>query len=377
MSCTDNAGSQLPNADLFDWQSSESQLRSIIANGQLSELHCPFPTAALIACSAFTLCLQLILLSWAASLLSLAHTRGLRLCGSNAHFTARYCLIVLVLSAAGVTYNVVRLVALTVGVGASVDTDGDRLLLLSFSQRGGGSFGMNVLLWLQAVSLVAAVGYSVDATVGIARKTASRPSAQQQSGPPVAFVVQHFRRLVIGVVVFNGCVWLSLFFLPLAAASSHAQWAQLAIGLLLISLGNLAYWTLAVSVSFATKAMSRTMKVAPMTEQQPGQAASHAAGLNESQTDQRNKVSWLLLCASRTISLMLTGHLLGNVAFFSATLAAGASVESPVLPYWLFFTQAYWCCVCFGRMLLLRVPQPQLGTGREAKAIRGPATRAA
>ena len=363
MSCIDVSGSRLPNADLFDWQPSESQLQSLIADGGLSQLHCPFATTALTVCSAVALSLLVILLLWAVSLLLLARLRGVALYGSSSPFTVRYCLLISALGVSGITYNIVRLIGLTAGIAGNGSSD-NKLLLLSFSARAGASYGMDALLWLVAVSFLCALGYSVDARVIIARKMMSQTTTQQ-AAPSLAFALQHSRQLVIAVLVFHAAVWLSLFLLPAAAASSSGRWPQLAIGLLLISLGNAGYWTLAVSVSIANAFISQRLKIAPKVSL--GHPPSpHTAGLSVAQRAERNLASGRLLCASRGIGIMVAGHVLCNAAFFALTIATGVSDTSPVLPYWLFFTQWYWCCVCYSRMLLLRVPHVQQTTSREA-----------
>ena len=403
MSCAQLDGSLLVNADLFDVQWSESSLAKAVASG--SPVLCPFPRYGLVVCCCVTLLLHCCLLVWVLRLLSRLWRRyG---CAAASQSAARYAALVVLLAASTAIFNITRLVGLTAGLGSG-EADGTteaerRLLLLSFSPRAGASQGMNALLFVMSASSVAAVGYGVASTVRAARKTAalSQPPEQRwrgvrisssatQEGAPVAvarevggqrpatapFLVLHFDGFIQCIVAFNACVWLSVFLLPTAARSSAPGWSQLAIGLLLMSLGNLGYWLVAVSAKLATKAISSTVTVLPEPADPAVQQLvvaglappsadrtsvtsqpRRAAGLTAIQTAQRNDVGVLLAQSSHIIKVLLVVNILANIAFIIATVAGGPS--SPVLPFWLYFTQSYWTLLCFARMRVLKVaPAP-------------------
>ena len=364
MHCGSTSEAWLINGDLFDESVSESAASQQLSNSDL--LSCTFNRAALISGAATAALFHLIALVQAGIVLSRLvyrfHTSTRERWWST--FAARYALLVIAMAVCGVLFNCIRLISLTRGI-PSIGA-GSSLLALSFSPRAGGSAGLSVLLFLTSAAFIGAASYSVNNTVHAAVVTSTKGQRADGSTASLPFFIAHFTAVCMGLSSFNIAVWALLFVLPTAAQSSSSDTAQLVIALLLISLGNASYWCLAQSVTMATQRLSDSLRISasPLLPHSSGgnkpasvhpspPAAAH--GLNQAQVDTRQKQSFLFHLSSVIVRLMMTAHVLVNVAlFFCCIFLPSYHLQA----YWLYFAQCYWALVCIVRLHAVVVPHP-------------------
>ena len=191
------------------------------------------------------------------------------------------------------------------------------------------------------------------------------------------WTIQHFARTSSCLFVWNALVWSLLFLLPTAYRSSSSTTTQRAIALILISLGNVSYWSLARFVTIATKSISNTLSVASTPAQppaftivvvhrvQPSEVQSVApaptvvpavSGLNSAQVKSRNRARDRCSMASAAIRNMMLIHLGASVAFFVLCIVLSSS---HLQSYWIYATLWYWALVCLLRLQVLPLPLPK------------------
>ena len=361
MQCGAGDDAFLINADLFDAWPSESAAAVQLADGAL--LPCAFNCAALLTGAVTALLFHLVVLAQViAVLIRLVHRfhTASSKDGWWATFSGRYSLLVVAMTTSVIAFNAVRITSLAQRPSSGGGTS--PLLSLSFAPRAGGSIGASVPLFTGAVAFIGAVAFSVRNTVHAA--IATSPLVSRQHALPL--FIRHFTAVCLILFALNAAVWALLFVLPSAAESSMADAAQLAIALLLISLGNVSYWCLARSVTMATQRLSESLRISPAPPSSPGHGSeaqpplhqplpSTSHGLNQGQVERRQKQSLLFHASSVIVRVMMSMHQLVCLAFFLCCLLLPSY---RLQAYWLYFAQCYWALVCSFRLQILVVPHP-------------------
>ena len=365
MQCGPGDDGWLLNADLFDVWPSEATAAQQLAEDDL--FPCPFNRAALLAGAVAALLFHLVHLAHALSIVARlvyrfhASTTTERWWNT---FAGRYCLLVIAMTMSVIAFNCLRIASLT--RGTPPEATGSPLLALSFSPRAGGSVGASAPLFIGAVAFIGAMAFSVRNTVQ-ASVAASAVGVRGDSSPrALPSFIRHFTAFCLGLFAFNAVVWALLFALPSAAQSSSPDTAQLVIALLLMSLGSVSYWSLARSVSMATKLLSESLRIRPMLPFSPGRGSEVApvlqqrlsaeeAGLNSEQVERRKRQSLIFHVSSLTIRAMLLLHQTVTVALFiSCLLLPSYHLQA----YWLYFAQCHWVLVTGLRLQVLVIPHP-------------------
>ena len=137
--------------------------------------------------------------------------------------------------------------------------------------------------------------------------------------------------------------------------------AQRAVALVLVSLGNVSYWSLARAIASITRSLSHALTLgdsqAGSNRVLPSTAAPAGArsGLSSAQVDSRNRDGVKLSTLSAVVRGSLRVHIAVSAVFFACILALPGSY---LQAYWLYFQLSFWAAFCLLRMTVLKLPQP-------------------
>ena len=221
MSCGPTATGRAFNADLIDLVSDSSLASQQLAPG--IELPCPFPTAELIALASVALLLHSILLVLVSAQLGRLvlryHSSRVERWWST--FAGRYLLLALLTSGCAVLFCCLRLTGLSGRL--SVDVSASPLLSVSFSPRASATYGMSVLLFIAATSIIGATAYSVYNTLHATLHSARLLPGSQTAQLSLPWHIRHVSSLAWCLVAWNAAVWAAVFLLPTAARSCRRR----------------------------------------------------------------------------------------------------------------------------------------------------------